>query len=70
MVQSDINLLVVGQAVMAPRMPLSAPGDLEEGVIASVGKAFVRVIFPEQNGIKCRIAATIVTMKSDLIRPR
>jgi hypothetical protein len=72
MVQSDINQIVVGQSVLAPRMPLAAPDDLEEGVIASVGKRFARVMFSEKDeGVyKRKSAATVVTMRLELIRQR
>jgi hypothetical protein len=53
-------------------MPLAAPDDLEEGVIVSVGKLSVRVIFPEKKGDddNPKISATVVTMRPGLIRPR
>ena len=60
----------VGQAVLAPRNPVSAPVVLSEGIVASVRAPFVRVSFPEKFDSDGRkVIATVVTMDPSLVRP-
>jgi len=62
--------LAVGRSVLAPRKPLSAPLDLEEGLILGMGITHALIGFPEKidsNGR--RICRTAVNMRWSLLSP-